>query len=148
MARTYLTSVRVILTLLTAFAMPTSVGLAWCGRPGCCLVDDNTLHNWAHTWRDPNDLEVPLNKYFIQRIPRTCGRDSYLNKVNCQDGVGYVNQYGALPYPPVAAAGFEPVRFERLGKIPNEMDRLGGVVSTVGPVVKQRQPVETLLMPK
>ena len=151
MARLLLNSVRKLMPLLAAFALPAGA-YAWCGHPGCLLVDANTKYNWAHTWCDPNALETPLNKYCIQRVPRICGRDSYINRVNCQDGVGAgVNQYGALPYPSTAAAGFEPVQFERLGKIPNEMDRIGGAVTTVLPVVAPRRtpgPADTMLLPK
>lgn len=147
MARTYSKSIRVLMPLLAAFALPASA-YAWCCCPGCCLVDANTKANWAHTWCDPTALESPLNKYYIQRVPRVCGRDSYINRINCQDCAAGVNQYGALPYPPTAAAGFEAVQFERLGKIPNEMDRLGGVVTTAAPVVAPRPQPTGLLMPK
>jgi hypothetical protein len=42
---------------------------------------------------------------------------------------GGPNRYGAYPYSPAAATGFEPVQFERLGRVPNEMS-LGNAVAT------------------
>jgi hypothetical protein len=120
-------SIRIIVPLLAAVAIPSTACFAWGGEPCGYLIDDNTRYAWARTWHGPNALATPLTQYFIPRMSGKCNGDGYAAGCGCQAGVAGVGagQYGAGPYPADAAAGFEPMQFERLGKVPNEMD-LGG----------------------
>jgi hypothetical protein len=82
---------------------------------------------WARTWYGQNSVEMPVNDYYIPRIPANCGSNGYRAGAAYQRGApeGGPNQYGAYPYPVAAATSFEPMQFERLGKIPNELE-IGG----------------------
>ena len=53
--------------------------------------------------------------------------------------MGDGGQYGASPYSGGAAAGFEPMTFERLGRVPNELNLGGGIaLPTGGPLPAHR----------
>lgn len=126
MSSAFCRSFCIILPALMAFAVEcgTSCACAPCG----CLIDGNTKYQWARTWHAPNALATPLNRYFIPRTPGRCGSGSSYASWNecCRTG-----QYGS-PYPPEAAAGFEPEYFERLGQVPNELDLVGGMAMPSG----------------
>jgi hypothetical protein len=125
MIRTFSKFLRFIAPVLSALAIPAATCFA--GGPHGGLIDGNTRYAWSRTWHGPNALATPLPQYFIPRIPGNCGSGSIY--ASWCSGSG---PYGAVPYPPEAAAGFEPVQFERLGKVPNEMDLLGGVAMPAG----------------
>ena len=40
--------------------------------------------------------------------------------------------YGGAPYPAAAVVGFEPLEFERLGRVPNELDIAGSIPLPAG----------------
>ena len=77
----------------------------------CPAYPGETLHAWRRTWHGPNALETPLRGYYVPRLAGRCDRQF------CS--------YFEASFPPQAAVGFEPLRFERLGQIPNDLD-LGG----------------------
>lgn len=126
MSSAFCRSFRIILPALAAlmFESGTSSACAPCG----CLIDCNTKYQWARTWHAPNALATPLSRYFIPRKLGRCGSGSSYASWN--EGNGN-SQYGA-PYPPEAAAGFEPEYFERLGQVPNELDLVGGMAMPAG----------------
>ena len=74
-----------------------------------CQAGDmgQTVHMWKRTAYAQNALNQPLRPYFVPRRPGDCAREPY-----CDAGCSC---------PPPAAMGFQPVRFERLGQIPNEV---------------------------
>jgi hypothetical protein len=115
----------VIIPVLAALVIPSST----CFAVGPCagLVNPDTRWAWARTWHSPNALATPLNQYFIPRTPGNCGSGSTYTA-----WCGGSGPHGPVPYPPEAAAGFEPMQFERLGKVPNELDMLGGVAMPAG----------------
>jgi hypothetical protein len=90
---------------------------------------------WARTWYGPNALDTPLRDYYVPRTPVDIDCANYAGGLGSQNGgpEGAPNQYGARPYPATAAYGFEPTQFERLGKIPNELDALGAGFPPGGP---------------
>jgi hypothetical protein len=78
------------------------------GASATYAFDGHTAHAWKRTFYAYNAFEQPLRPYFIPRQPGNCAREEC-----CTDSAGC--------YPPSAAAGFEPLRFERLGHIPNDL---------------------------
>ena len=74
----------------------------------CHAGNGQTVHAWKRTFYAYNALEQPLRPYFVPRRPGDCSRETRYGGPGC-------------PYPPSAAMGFEPVHFERLGHIPNEL---------------------------
>jgi hypothetical protein len=114
-----------VLPLVLTLAVPTSVSYGYWGYGNCCGWQE-TWSAWSQTWHGPNALETPLRGYFIPRMPGRCDR-GYLGD-GCVEGVANpsdrrtceVNH--ACSYPPQAGVGFEPVEFERLGQVPNDMD--------------------------
>jgi hypothetical protein len=119
-------SICYLIPLAAALAISSGQCVARCG-PTDYFFDGHTRYMWARTWHGPDALATPLNQYFIPRTPGTCNSRGYIGCIGCQSCVqsGITGQYGAQPYPAEAAAGFEPVQFERLGRAPNEMD-IGG----------------------
>jgi len=86
---------------------------------------------WQRTWYAPHALETPLRDYYIPRLPGRCDRAGYA------DGGGYAGSCGCVapivngdgaaegtnwPGAPKAFAACDPVRFERLGQIPNDLE--------------------------
>jgi hypothetical protein len=123
--RRYLSNtLRVLFPAISLVVLPAAACHAWCG-----IVDCHTKAMWARTWHGPNALATPLNPYFIPRTPASCcGPGGYGCGAGCEGSEGGIAcNYGGLPYPAAAAAGFDPVQFERLGRVPNEMDILGAV---------------------
>ena len=104
-----------VFAFLAALAVSATNCLGWCGPIGC-FIDGHTYHMWARTWNFPNSLDTPVTRYYMPRRPGYCGSDGPVN------GIG--GQFGSVPY---AANGFESVSFERLGRVPNEMNLGGGV---------------------
>lgn len=98
------------------------------------LVDGCTKCAWSRTWNSPNALATPLRRYYVPRPPQCCwcdgcgNRDGHwsagnspLDATNCQSRtIQSGNDISSS-----AAAGFSPAQFERLGKIPNELDVAG-----------------------
>jgi hypothetical protein len=109
------------LSLSAAIASLPNVGSA-CDTAMICA--------WQRTWHGPNALAMPLRGYFIPRVPGRCDRAAYAGGWDWDARAGYVascaahgecsNTSGGFPYPPEAGIGFEPVQFERLGKLPND----------------------------
>jgi hypothetical protein len=130
---TFSKRLRFIVPVLSALTISAATSFAAPAHRG--LFDGSTRYNWARTWHAPNALATPLNQYFIPRTPGNCGSGSTYTAW-CS-GCG---PYGGVPYPPGASAGFEPVQFERLGQVPNELDLLGGVAMPAGaPATAPRQ---------
>ena len=124
-----------VFAFLAALAVSATNCLGWCGPIGC-FIDGHTYHMWARTWNYPNSLDTPVTRYYMPRQPGYCGSDGPVNGMGCQGGVpmGGGGQYGSVPYSVNAAAGFEPVSFERLGRVPNELNLGGGIaLPTAGP---------------
>lgn len=141
MSSTFCRSFRIILPALLALVVESGTCFAWDGYGcGCgCFIDCNTRYQWARTWHAPNALATPLSRYFIPRKLGRCGSGArYASWNECS----HTAEYGA-PYPPEAAAGFEPEYFERLGQVPNELDLVGGMggpISGVSPAALRPAP--------
>lgn len=118
-------------------------GTCVAGEHGCCIADGYTHYMWARTWHAQNSVTMPVNPYFVPRSPADCRSGAYYAPGGSATGVagGEPNQYGAYPYAPGAAVGFEPVQGERLGKVPNEMS-VGSLLQPMpgGPPVAAPQP--------
>jgi hypothetical protein len=98
---------------------------AWCGN---CACDGQTRYMWSRTWNAQNSLSMPLTQYYV---PRGTGRcDSGFKPGDMAPSVP--SQYGGAPYPVAAVAGFEPLQFERLGRVPNELDLGAGLGASAG----------------
>lgn len=125
--------VRLALLSLAAFAGSGSIGIA--GYPCCCPGNEYTHYMWARTWHAQNSVTMPVSPYFVPRSPADCRSGAYYTAGGSVSGVawGEPNQYGAYPFAPGAAAGFEPVQGERLGKVANEMG-VGSLLQP-GPIV-------------
>jgi hypothetical protein len=122
-----------LLTVVIAFAMLWTPAHGYWGYGGCCGCGQ-TWCAWSETWHAYSALDTPLRPYYIPRNPGCCNRQSYGNNTACgyaaQMPEGATGMAGCDRYPPEAAIGLEPVRFERLGQIPNDMD-LGGLPAPV-----------------
>ena len=125
-----------ILSLFVAFGLTLSPSHGYwvghqCGN-GDCYGYQQTWFAWSETWHAYNGLDMPLRPYYIPRTPGRCDRNSAANyALGCEcgdiatDGAA-CGSGGGYNYPPQAGVGFEPVQFERIGKIPNDSD-LGGL---------------------
>lgn len=112
---------RFIVPIALALALPAASAWAWCDSEGC-LISGQTRYLWARTWNAQNSVVMPVSPYFIPRTPAACKTAGYPCGGACQNGeLGEPNHYGAYPYPQAAAIGFDPMQFERLGRVPNEM---------------------------
>jgi hypothetical protein len=112
MKRVFSQSIR-FLSLLTALVVaPSGFCFAWCGPHGQHF-NGQTRYMWSRTWHAQNSLAMPLGAYYVPRAPGFCGSGSGENGIS-----GYTAS--ALP-------GFEPVHFERLGQVPNELDIIGNM---------------------
>jgi hypothetical protein len=119
-------TIRTLVSAISLTLIPAAICLAWCGPVG--VFDGHTRYMWSRTWHGPNALAEPLNQYYIPRTPANCGCGGYGCGAGCQGGeAGIACNYGGLPYPATAAVGFEPVQFERLGRVPNELDIVGAI---------------------
>lgn len=132
MKRAFSKSVRILVPLLVALAAPATSCFAWYGW-GRDVFDGSTLYAWERTWHGPNALATPLGQYYIPRTPGFCNFDGYANEGGCPAGA-VCNGNGALPFPKEAGVGFEPVQFERLGQVPNDLDV--GTAAPSGPARK------------
>jgi hypothetical protein len=97
---------------------------------GCCGCQQ-TWCAWSQTWHAYNGLDTPLRAYYIPRTPGSCSREVYAShgRSGCAGFVADDAPCAAAAggcYPPQAGIGLEPVRLERLGQIPNDMN-LGGL---------------------
>lgn len=116
-------SSRICLAALGLIAFAGSPMRCSAGEHCCCIADGYTHYMWARTWHAQNSVTMPVNPYFVPRSPADCRSGAFYAPGGSATGVanGEPNQYGAYPYAPGAAVGFEPVSAERLGKVPNEM---------------------------
>jgi hypothetical protein len=125
------------LSLLTVTPQATQAGHGSChscrhcrGNHCCCcgdrwwsiygsdrVFDGTTRAAWYQTWHGPNALATPLRPYYIPRDWKWCDLEDCDASENCPNGAAF---------PAAAAVGFEPMEFERLGRIPNDF-ALGGV---------------------
>lgn len=142
MKRLFFRSIRVSALLTAAIAVPSGFCFAWYGPQGQHF-NGYTRYMWSRTWNAQNSLEMPLNSYYVPRAPGYCGSSSRAGAVGCQSGVasGFGGQYGASPYAADAMTGFEPVQFERLGQVANELDIAGNVGNTGRPAAAQPAPI-------
>ena len=102
-------------------------GCGYGGRCGCGCQE--TWCAWSETWHAPYTLETPLRGYYIPRRPGCCSREFEAGGCGCGVANAGCSPAGARYgwcYPPEAGVGFEPVQFERLGQVPNDME-LGGL---------------------
>ena len=91
------------------FMVAAGTLLATVAHSGACQAfHGQTAHAWKRTFYAYNALDRPLRPYFVPRRPGDCGREAFSQAPGCA-------------YPPSAAMGFEPVQFERLGHIPNDV---------------------------
>lgn len=125
-----LRALRFVALLILVLATPPATGWAWCGSDRH-IIDGYTRSMWSRTWNAQNSLTTPLTPYFMPRAPGVCRSMGYACGSGCQNEElgGRPNQFGAYPYSPAAAAGFDPVQFERLGRVPNELS-LGNALAT------------------
>jgi hypothetical protein len=116
----------VICLLSVVVAFPVSTASAWHGDG---VVGHETWCAWKRTWHAQNSLDGPLRGYYIPRPPH-CSDFGSWNSC-CGQPAGYggpsVEYSEAAPSAVVAQefVGFEPVHFERLGQVPNELDIMG-----------------------
>jgi hypothetical protein len=124
--------IRLLAPVFLALAMPSAGSHAWWN--GERIVDGHTRYMWSRTWHGPNALAKPLRQYYIPRTRGHYDSDGYIGDGGCQDEgtAGIAVQYGGLPYPTAAVASFEPMQFERLGRVPNELDILNGPLPAAG----------------
>jgi hypothetical protein len=130
--RYFINTLRVLFPAISLVVIPVAACQAWCGWCGCggySIVDGHTKAMWARTWHGPNALATPLTPYFIPRTPASCSsQGGYGCGADCEDSEGGIScGYGGRPYPAAAAVGFDPAQFERLGRVPNEMDIVGAL---------------------
>lgn len=110
-----------VVPVALALVVPSASCWAWCDADAG-IINGQTRYLWSRTWNAQNSVIMPVSPYFIPRTPATCRCMGYACGGACQNGeLGEPNHYGAYPYPPAAAIGFDPVQFERLGRVPNEM---------------------------
>jgi hypothetical protein len=92
--------------------------------------DSATICAWKRTWHAQYAPATPLRPYFVPRMPGRCDREAYAGGWDCagdplSSGHAYRYNYPApgpgWMYPPEAGIGFEPVQFQRLGQIPNDL---------------------------
>jgi len=131
--RFFSNTIRALFLAISVVVLPAAC-FAWCGAGG--WHDGHTRYMWSRTFHGPNALATPLNEYFIPRTPNNCGPATYGCGAGCQEESGIACNYGGLPYPTAAAAGFDPVQMERLGRVPNELD----IVGVIGPVAPGAAP--------
>jgi hypothetical protein len=112
---------RIALVLLASSCLAT---------PNYCLAFDSaTIYAWKRTWHAQYAPATPLRPYFVPRLPGRCDREDYAAGCNSADGSLYrVSPPFNCPapgpgwmYPPEAGIGFEPVQFQRLGQVPNDL---------------------------
>jgi hypothetical protein len=125
MSRVFSRSIRFAVPLVAATIIPSGICFAWYGT-NSRYFDGHTRYMWSRTWHGPNSLASPLTQYHVPRTPGNCGSGDYGAALSCTNGVaaGVAGPYSGLPY---SAPGFEPVQFERLGRVPNELDIIGNL---------------------
>ena len=102
-----------------------------CAAPSDSLAFDSaTICAWKRTWHAQYALATPLRPYFVPRLPGRCDREVYAAGCDCAGGSLYAESAAPFNCPapgpgwmyrPEAGSGFEPVQFERLGQIPNDL---------------------------
>jgi hypothetical protein len=139
MNHVFIRSAWILVPVFVASANPSTSCFAWYGTGGR-VFDGQTRYMWSRTWHGPNALATPLTEYYIPRTPGDCNSDGYAG-VGCQKRVAAAVpvQYGARPYGADAVTGFEPLQFERLGRVPNEMDIGGNLALPAGPAAAPRR---------
>jgi hypothetical protein len=120
--------VMLIFPVVVAVATLSTPSYGFWGYGGCCGCQE-TWCAWSETWHAPYALETPLRGYYIPRTPGCCSREFEAGTCGCGVANAGCSTSGARYgwcYPPEAGVGFEPVQFERLGQVPNDME-LGGL---------------------
>ena len=97
--------------IIAALAVPSGFCFAWNGAHGP-YFNGQTRYLWSRTWHAQNSVIQPVTPYYIPRTPGYCGSGS---------------KYGASEFAAAPLVGFEPLQFERLGQVPNELDVLGNL---------------------
>jgi hypothetical protein len=101
-----------------------------CSPGNCGAYETSTFCAWKRTWHGPNALATPLRGYYVPRMSGRCDRGDYAGGWGCSGSedcdTGHVKSQvaPAAPrmYPPELCIGFEPVQFERLGQVPNDLE--------------------------
>lgn len=116
------------LSVIVVFAVLATPSHGYWGYGGCCGCQE-TWCAWSATWHATNDLDTPLRPYYIPRDPGCCNREAnamYGGGCGCGAYAASGTIDGAVCGNGYPGVGLEPVRFERLGQVPNDMD-LGGL---------------------
>ena len=109
-----------------------------CGNcdTGKKYFDGYTRAMWSRTWHAQNSVMMPVTPYLVPRTPGRCGSGFRPGEL----APSVPSEYGGAPYPVAAVAAFEPLQFERIGRIPNELDLgtglgipTGGAPATAAP---------------
>jgi hypothetical protein len=105
--------------------------ISCCAAPNIGLAFDSaTICAWKRTWHAQYAPATPLRPYFVPRLPGRCDREVYATGADCDGGSLYGGAAVTYNYPapgpgwmycPEAGIGFEPVQFQRLGQIPNDL---------------------------
>ena len=112
---------------LALLALSAAVAVAPSGSLAC---DSAMICAWQRTWHGPYAPATPLRGYFVPRMPGRCDREVYSTGCDCAgDSLGSESAVRfncpapgpGWMYPPEAGIGFEPVQFQRLGQIPNDL---------------------------
>jgi len=112
--------------------LPLNAALLLSSSPAqSAACDGSTWCAWERTWHAPYALNMPLREYYIPRRPGRCGTALYADGAGYAMGCGYSLPVvmpeprlglGTLATEPAPASALcDPVRFERLGQIPNDL---------------------------
>ena len=92
--------------------------------------DSATICAWQRTWHGPICAGHAASALLCAALPGGCDREVYAGGWDCAGDALYADSAalstGRHPgpgwmYPPEAGIGFEPVQFQRLGQIPNDL---------------------------
>jgi hypothetical protein len=107
------------------------VTISWVSLPESSVAFDSaTICAWKRTWHAQYAPATPLRPYFVPRRPGRCDREVHAAGFDCAGGSLYGGSAVPYNYPapgpgwmyrPEAGIGFEPVQFQRLGPIPNDL---------------------------
>jgi hypothetical protein len=107
------------------------LAIASCAAPSLSQAFDSaTVCTWKRTWHAQYAPATPLRGYFVPRLPGRCDREANAAEFDCAVGSFYggnaapYNDPAPGPgwmYRPEAGIGLEPVQFQRLGQIPNDL---------------------------
>jgi hypothetical protein len=117
---------RFFLPLIMAVSVP-GAAFAWHGSHEK-VFDGQTRYLWSRTWHAQNSLLSPPSAYCVPRAPGRCDSDFKPGEL----APSVPSLYGGAPYPAAAVVGFEPLGFERLGRVANELDVAGSLPLPAG----------------